>query len=116
MFKMGCQFEMSHATSEGTCAENMQPLTVSEEKTMCDLTSFTFLLCSCPGPSHNFSLKGYKGLGVNERNISSHEIALTQLFHCHTELSRAVDLIQQKAFMCHRAEEHNGTAGAMSYV
>lgn len=31
--------------------------------------------------------------------------ALTQLLHCHTELSQAVDLIQRNAFMCHQAEE-----------
>ena len=37
--------------------------------------------------------------------ISPHKITLTQLLHCHTELSRAVDLIPWKAFVCHWVEE-----------
>lgn len=37
--------------------------------------------------------------------ISPPKIALTQLLHCHTELSQAVDLIQRKAFMHHWAKE-----------
>lgn len=105
MFKMGCQFEMNHATTERTCAD------------MCTTT------CQRQGNNIWFDLIYFPlnadGLAelsptlpwtavmrcVWMTEISSHKITLTQLLHGHTELSQAVDLILWKAFMCHWAEE-----------
>lgn len=96
MFKMGCQFEMNlllkapvQKCAATTCRKG-------GGETIFDLTSFISpqrcRIRGRPELSPNFTAAAFMRY-VRMIEISPHKITVTQLLHCHTELSRAVDLI-----------------------
>lgn len=119
MFKMGCQFEMDRATTEGTWAECAA--------TACQQKGKQYMIWphlfppqrgrigGCPELSPNFPGAAFMRY-VWTIEISPHKVTPTQLLHCHTELFQAVDLIPWKAFMCHWAEEETDRGNLQAQV
>ncbi len=96
MFKMGCQFEMNLLLLKAPVQRCAATTCRKREETIFDLTSFITpqhrRIGSSGELSPNFTAAAFERC-VRTIEISPHKIALTQLLHCHAELSQAVDLI-----------------------
>lgn len=91
MFKMGCRFEMTRATTEGTCAEICSHNLNMLRETIFDVTSFYFLTM----PQGLVAILTFNPFSLSQTSpdmwqISTYIIILTQLLYCHRELSQAV--------------------------
>lgn len=91
MFKMGCRFEMTRATTEGTCTEICSHNLNMLRETIFDVTSFYFLTM----PQGLVAILTFNPFSLSQTSpdmwqISTYIIILTQLLYCHRELSQAV--------------------------